>query len=37
VQEELERNSKSYYGAVKALYEVKQSFWSKLAIWKARK
>ncbi|WP_439699206.1 hypothetical protein ACFGVS_14985 [Mucilaginibacter sp. AW1-7] len=37
VQEELEHNSKLYYSAVNDLYEGKKSFWSKLAIWKARK
>jgi hypothetical protein len=37
VQEELERNSKLYYSAVNDQYEGKKSFWSKLAIWKARK
>jgi hypothetical protein len=37
VQQELELNSKSYYGDVSARYEVKKSFWDKLAIWKTRK
>jgi len=37
VQEELEHNSKSYYSDVSPRYEVKKSFWGKLAIWKARK